>query len=243
MKRDVMPINDRGHLKCNWMRRGPALWHLLAESLGMGVVCAMFLVLLAAPLRECCYRLMSRMESPAAGMDQNQMIAETTRLEKDIRRMQQTLERLTPDGAYVIVNTADNRIRLMSGHKEIREGICSTGSYILLKETRSKREWIFHTPRGLFHVREKKRSPVWRKPDWAFVEEGKPIPPQGSAERIEAGVLGEYGLMFGDGYMIHGTLYKRSLGMPVTHGCIRVGDQDLRAIYNSVPVGGKIFIY
>jgi lipoprotein-anchoring transpeptidase ErfK/SrfK len=43
--------------------------------------------------------------------------------------------------------------------------------------------------------------------------------------------------------MIHGTLYKRFLGMPVTHGCIRIGDDDLEAIFNALPVGSKVYIY
>jgi len=44
---------------------------------------------------------------------------------------------------------------------------------------------------------------------------------------VEAGVLGDYALGFGQGYFIHGTLYTRLLGRNVTHGCIRVADKDL----------------
>ena len=39
--------------------------------------------------------------------------------------------------------------------------------------------------------------------------------------------LGDYALALGDGYLIHGTIYKRFLGMPVTHGCVRLNDEDL----------------
>lgn len=86
-------------------------------------------------------------------------------------------------------------------------------------------------------------SPVWRKPDWAFVEEGLPIPSATHPSRYEYGVLGDYALSIGDGYLIHGTLYKRFLGMPVTHGCIRLNDEDLEAIYNTLAVGSKVYIF
>jgi hypothetical protein len=75
-------------------------------------------------------------------------------------------------------------------------------------------------------VLSKLANPVWRKPDWAFVEEGEPIP-KDPGDRLEYGSLGEYALYFGNGYMIHGTLYERLLGRPVSHGCVRLG-RELR---------------
>jgi lipoprotein-anchoring transpeptidase ErfK/SrfK len=86
-------------------------------------------------------------------------------------------------------------------------------------------------------------NPVWRKPDWAFVEEGLPIPPADHPSRYEKGVLGDYALAIGNGYMIHGTLYQRFLGLPVTHGCIRMSDSDLKVVYDNMQVGAKVFIY
>jgi lipoprotein-anchoring transpeptidase ErfK/SrfK len=75
------------------------------------------------------------------------------------------------------------------------------------------------------------------------VEEGLPIPSQNDPVRWEAGVLGDYALSIGDGYLIHGTIYKRFLGMPVTHGCIRMNDEDLEAVYKTLDFGSKVFIY
>lgn len=69
------------------------------------------------------------------------------------------------------------------------------------------------------------------------------MPPPNSPERIQYGVLGDYALAFGNGYFVHGTLYKRTLGMPVTHGCIRLDDEDLLVVYKTLDVGGKIFVY
>jgi lipoprotein-anchoring transpeptidase ErfK/SrfK len=33
------------------------------------------------------------------------------------------------------------------------------------------------------------------------------------------------------------------LGRSVTHGCIRVGDDDLKAIFSVASIGTKIYIY
>lgn len=148
----------------------------------------------------------------------------------------------TPHQSYLVVNSTKNEFFLYRGTKLIREGICSTGSYIMLQAT-DERKWIFKTPRGVFNIQGKITSPVWRKPDWAFIEEGLPVPPENSYLRYESGVLGDYAMSLGHGYLIHGTLYQRFLGLPVTHGCIRLGDDDLKAVYNALDNGSKVFIY
>lgn len=95
----------------------------------------------------------------------------------------------------------------------------------------------------MFDVKSKQEDRPWIKPDWAFLEDGLPIPSARSASRVEVGSLGEYALSIGDGYMIHGTLYQRFLGLPVTHGCVRIGDDDLEVIYKTLGRGSKVFIY
>ncbi len=67
--------------------------------------------------------------------------------------------------------------------------------------------------------------------------------PLNDFSRYEYGVLGDYALAIGDGYMIHGTIYKRFLGMPVTHGCVRLNDEDLEVIYNTLNIGSKVYIF
>jgi L,D-transpeptidase YbiS len=91
-------------------------------------------------------------------------------------------------------------------------------------------------------VIRKAEDPVWTKPDWAFVEEGKAVPDKWS-ERRDYDTLGDYALYLGDGYMIHGTLYQRYLGRAITHGCIRLGDEDLERVYRSAPVGTPVLIF
>ena len=163
-------------------------------------------------------------------------------LKKDIKSLNYNLGNYTPYQSYLIVNTANNTFKLMKNGRTVREGICSTGSYTILTAGENQK-WVFETPRGELRVLGKEKSPVWVKPDWAFIEEGLPVPPPGHHSRYERGVLGDYKLMLGRGYLIHGTLYKRFLGMAVTHGCIRMGDEDLEAVFRNLQIGSKVFIY
>lgn len=165
-----------------------------------------------------------------------------TLLERDIQRLSRKYNNYTPGQSYLVINTTDNQFYLYRNKKIIREGFCSSGSYKMLK-TEEGRSWIFKTPKGKFWIQGKTTHPSWRRPDWSFVEEGSPIPPPNDPSRYEYGVLGDYALALGDGYLIHGTLYKRFLGMPVTHGCVRLNDEDLKAIYDNLSIGSKVYIY
>lgn len=157
-------------------------------------------------------------------------------------KIKRKLNTLVPPDPYIVINVTYNRFKLYKNKKLVHRGFCSTGSYILLKG-HDKREWIFQTPQGYYSIHGKVTSPVWWRPDWSFVEEGLPVPPRNHPSRWESGVLGEYALSIGDGYLIHGTLYKRFLGMPVTHGCIRMNDEDLEKVYHTLNVGSKVYIY
>jgi L,D-transpeptidase ErfK/SrfK len=176
--------------------------------------------------------------APAAaprGRDTARLLAEEDRLET-------ALQRKVPRGTWIVIDQTHNRIRLMRGDETVLEAPCSAGSGMVLKEGTKGRVWVFDTPRGRFEVLSKLANPVWRKPDWAFVEDGEAIP-RNPADRLEYGSLGEYALYFGNGFMIHGTLYERLLGRPVSHGCIRVGKEPLREVYRQSPIGTPIYIY
>jgi lipoprotein-anchoring transpeptidase ErfK/SrfK len=163
-------------------------------------------------------------------------------LTKDIQRLSLRFNAYTSGQSYIVINTIENKFALYTNKKLIREGFCSSGSYTML-QTSGNKKWIFKTPKGKYWVHGKITNPVWKRPDWSFVEEGSPIPSENADSRFEYGVLGDYALILGDGYMIHGTIYKRFLGMPVTHGCVRLNDDDLKVIYNTLNIGSKVYIY
>jgi lipoprotein-anchoring transpeptidase ErfK/SrfK len=152
------------------------------------------------------------------------------------------LANLHPRGVYIVIDTGRSTLYLRDKKRVISEAVASSGSGSMLVEPSGKKKWVFDTPRGEYKIESKTRNPVWRKPDWAFIEEGKPIP-KNAVDRLEEGVLGDYALGFGASYFIHGTLYTRLLGKNVTHGCVRLGDEDLKAVFRAVDIGTKVYIY
>jgi L,D-transpeptidase YbiS len=171
--------------------------------------------------------------------EQNELIASA---EKDLAVLDKKVSANTPQKNYIVINSTANEFYLYKGANLIKKDICSTGSYIKLKQGDNKK-WIFKTPKGEFKILNKTVNPVWKKPDWAFVEEGLKVPSANHPSRFEYGVLGSYSLSIGDGYLLHGTLYQRFLGLPVTHGCVRLNDDNLELVYKSLPIGSKVYIF
>lgn len=165
-----------------------------------------------------------------------------TSLEKQVAILDQSLSKKMPRGNYLIINSSANEFTLKNGMEVLRKDQCSTGSYIKLKGENNQ-QWMFKTPQGEYKILAKTVAPVWKKPDWAFVEAGLSIPSANHPSRFEYGVLGDYSLSIGNGYLIHGTLYQRFLGLPVTHGCVRLNDENLEIVYKSLPVGAKVYIF
>ncbi len=185
-------------------------------------------------------RLASRWK--ALSIEQNHLNPGSPDSKGRINGLQRKLRRIAPSDNYIVIDSGKNILYLKKGDTLLLEATVSCGSGNVLQEPDGNRRWIFDTPKGVFAVTSKIKDPSWRKPDWAFIEEGKAIP-ENPKDRIEEGVLGEYALGFGDGYFIHGTLYTRLLGRNVTHGCIRVGDGDLKKLFREVKMGALIFIY
>ena len=69
------------------------------------------------------------------------------------------------------------------------------------------------------------------------------IPPFGTTQRKYSGVLGTNRLNLGDGYALHGTDVPSSIGTSVSHGCVRLRNEDIETLYQMVPVGTSVYIY
>lgn len=69
------------------------------------------------------------------------------------------------------------------------------------------------------------------------------IPPFGTNQRKYKGVLGTHRINLGDGYALHGTNRPETVGRAVSHGCVRLRNEDIAALYDMVPVGTPVFIY
>jgi len=69
------------------------------------------------------------------------------------------------------------------------------------------------------------------------------VPPVDTKQRHYDKVLGKFRLELGDGYGIHGTDEPDKLGQSVSHGCVRLGDEDIARLYQMANVGDTVIIY
>ncbi len=161
---------------------------------------------------------------------------------KELAAARKQLDKLKTSKPYIVIDTHANRLYLRTAEQILLDARCSTGSGDTLIDSSTTRKWVFHTPKGVFKIRNKLKEPWWRKPDWAFLEEGEEVP-KNEAERYDPNVMGDYAMGFGDGFFIHGTIYERLLGVNVTHGCVRVGSTDLDSLFKQTPVGTYVYIY
>src|SRR5215203_1369368 len=63
------------------------------------------------------------------------------------------------------------------------------------------------------------------------------VPPFGTNQRRYKGVLGTRRLVLGDGYGIHGTNAPETIGRAVSHGCVRLRNEDIERLFDMVAVG------
>ena len=96
-----------------------------------------------------------------------------------------------------------------------------------------------------------KRFPDGRELVYGAGQEGKEIvaggnvivPPFGTNQRKYPGVLGTHRLNLGDGYALHGTDAPTSIGQAVSHGCVRLRNEDIDYLYSMVATGTPVYIY
>lgn len=69
------------------------------------------------------------------------------------------------------------------------------------------------------------------------------IPPVGTTARQFPDVLGTHRLNLGDGYALHGTQQVKQLGQNVSHGCVRLKNEDIAQLYQMASVGDEVIIY
>ncbi len=150
-------------------------------------------------------------------------------------------------GRYVVVHLAENRVFVFDGARAVWSAPAGTGTGFRL--TTGEHRWKFSTPRGMFRVRRMEKDPLWEAPDWHYVEKGLAIPAANSSSRLMRGIMGTTAIYLGDGIAIHGTnqpallLHADPERRRVSHGCIRLTNEDARALMHMVDVGTPVLVY
>lgn len=88
------------------------------------------------------------------------------------------------------------------------------------------------TPVGTFRVQDKIERPTWYKDDGAVIRYGEP-----------GHLLGTRWIGLSEkGYGIHGTTEPEKLGRQVSHGCVRMRNEEVEEIFTLLPYGATITI-
>jgi len=103
-----------------------------------------------------------------------------------------------------------------------------------------KKGWS--TPLGQTHIVSKHKNPSWTPPASIRAEhaaKGDILP-----SVVPAGPdnpLGQYAFRLGfPGFLLHGSNRPAGIGVRSSHGCIRLFAEDIKALYEMVPVGTKM---
>lgn len=144
------------------------------------------------------------------------------------------------EGKYVVVDVETNELRFMDGDRVLWSAPVGTGTGFRLATDDGG--WHFTTPSGTMQVQFKELNPTWVKPDWWFIENKLPVPPENSPARRLPGGLGAAAVYLGDEIAIHGTDKPELLGQRVSHGCIRLSNANAIRLFHAVQVGTPVVI-
>ena len=144
-------------------------------------------------------------------------------------------------GRHVRISLEEHRLYVMEGDRAIWSARIGTGTGDLLEGAGQR--WDFSTPPGRYRVQRRERDPVWILPDWYYVKRGEPIPPIDSPARMRHGELGAAALYLTEEIAIHGTDHPELLGDQISHGCIRMSNEDVLRLYGELEVGTPVIIH
>ncbi len=156
------------------------------------------------------------------------------------------------DGDVLYVSVRSQRMYHVRARQMRKEYVISTSAKGLGGEQDS-----YCTPTGLHYVRERFGAGL---PPWSILKDREPTGEIADSTAVEtrdvitSRILWLSGMESGlneggnvDSFYrwiyIHGTADERSLGTPSSHGCVRMRNSDVIALFDQVPVGALVVIY
>ncbi len=131
-----------------------------------------------------------------------------------------------PIGAVIVVDRAENKLRLYNGRKLVRTFSVATG------------QSIYPTPAGVWRIVDKQKNPWWYPPTYdAWAKGLKPVPP-GPSNPLGTRWMG----LNAPGVGIHGTDEPTSIGYSASHGCVRMQVPDAEWLFPHVKVGTPVVV-
>jgi len=127
-----------------------------------------------------------------------------------------------PGDPFLIINKSTNELTLIDDNRVQTVISVATG----------KRDEL--TPEGLFTVTVKAENPYYRKKNIMGGDSKNPL----GTRWIGFDAEGTDGRTYG----IHGTNNPASIGHYVSEGCVRMQNEVIESIYQTVPLGTKVLI-
>jgi len=142
------------------------------------------------------------------------------------------------------ISVADQRLDLLSGDGVLASYPVSTSRFGLGSE-----EGSMKTPLGKFKIGEKIGGDF---PSGTVFRNRIPLAPDDAPAPTDDLVLSrilwldgleEHNVNTRDRFIyIHGTNHEEEIGQPASHGCIRMKNADLIALFEQVPLGAEVVI-
>lgn len=146
--------------------------------------------------------------------------------------------------ALIRISVADQRLDLLSGDAVLVSYPVSTSRFGLGSE-----EGSMKTPLGKFKIGEKIGADF---PSGTVFRNRLPLAPDDAPAPTDDLVLSrilwldgleEHNVNTRDRFIyIHGTNHEEEIGQPASHGCIRMKNADLIALFEQVPLGAEVVI-
>ncbi len=137
----------------------------------------------------------------------------------------------------IVINLAEMRLYHYNTEPEEGPPLVSTFPISIGREGWS-------TPVGSYTITKRLRNPSWAVPDSIKREwRAQGLPVRDTVPPGPDNPLGEYAMALGgSGYLIHGTNRPFSIGMKVSHGCVRLYPEDIELLINRTAKGTPVRI-
>ncbi|HIK44890.1 MAG TPA: L,D-transpeptidase [Leptolyngbyaceae cyanobacterium M65_K2018_010] len=128
--------------------------------------------------------------------------------------------------------TANTRIEVQLSQRQL---VLYQNDQVVMKAPVAVGQADWQTPVGHFSIQDMRKNPVWRHPITKEAVGPGSENPLGS-RWIGFAVEGVYHIG------IHGTNQANLIGEAVSHGCVRMLEQDIQALYHQVKVGTPVVV-
>jgi len=123
----------------------------------------------------------------------------------------------------VVIRLRSRRLELHEGDKLVRQFDIAVG----------QDGW--ETPIGHFAVLDMRRNPLWQHP---ITGEAVPTGPENPLGSRWVGFTHDEGYHIG----IHGTNQEELMGQAVSHGCVRMRDAEVQALFEEIAIGTPVTV-